>query len=55
MTENVIEPNEELEPDVDDDSLDDSVSDLFGKDIPEVELPDYDPETEFEGDENADN
>jgi hypothetical protein len=46
--------DEELKPDVDDDSLDDSVSDLLGEDIPEVELPDYDPDAEFEGDENAD-
>lgn len=53
MTENVNEPTEELKPDVDDDVRDDSVSDLLGEDIPEVELPDYDPDVEFEGDENA--
>lgn len=45
--------DEVLEPDVDD-VLDDSVSALFGTDIAEVELPDFDP-TDFEGDENADN
>jgi len=50
MTENV----NEVALDVDDDALDDSVSKLIDEDIPEVELPDYDPDAEFEGDENAD-
>lgn len=49
MTENVNEEQfEELAPDVDDDGLDDSVSPLLGK-ATEVELPDYDPEVEFDG------
>jgi hypothetical protein len=53
MSENV---NEEVPADIDDDSLDDSVSDLLGKDIPEVELPDYNPDdAEFEDDADADN
>jgi hypothetical protein len=54
MTENVNEPYEELEPDVADDDLDDSVSPMLGK-VTEQEIPDYDPTVEFEGDENADN
>jgi hypothetical protein len=58
MSENV---NEEVPADVDEDALDDSVSPLLGKDIPEVELPDYDPDdAEFDDeflkdDANADN
>ena len=57
MSENVNEEQfEQLPPDVDDDALDDSVSALLGKDIPEVELPDYDPDAaEFEDDVDADN
>ena len=51
MTENV----NEVEPDIDDDSLDDSVSELLGQDIPEVELPDYDPDAAEWDDEDADN
>jgi hypothetical protein len=48
MSENE-EQFEQLPPDVDDDALDDSVSALLGQDIPEVELPDYDPdEAEFD-------
>lgn len=38
-----------------DDVLDDSVGKFIGQDIVEQELPDYDPETQFEGDEDADN
>jgi hypothetical protein len=60
MSENE-EQFEQLPPDVDDDALDDSVSALLGKNIPEVELPDYDPDAaEFDDeflkdDANADN
>jgi hypothetical protein len=50
MSENELE----VPSDIDDDSLDDSVSPLVTVDIAEVELPDFDPE-DFEGDENADN
>ena len=53
MTENAFEPYEELAPDVDDD-LDDTVSPNLGKVI-DVELPDYDPEFDLEGDHDANN
>jgi hypothetical protein len=36
-----------------DENLDDSVSKLINEDIPEVELPEYDPD--FDGDANANN
>lgn len=38
-----------------DEVLDDSEGKFLGQDIVEQELPDYDPDTQFEGDENADN
>jgi hypothetical protein len=38
-----------------DEVLDDSEGKFLGQDIVEQELPDYDSDTQFEGDENADN
>lgn len=37
-----------------DDVLDDSEGKFIGQDIEEQELPDFDPDVEFEGDEDAD-
>lgn len=52
MTENVNEEFEQLEPDVDDE-LDREVSPNLGN-VSDQEIPDFDPDVEFEGEDVED-